>query len=505
MGFGMARKHRTTRISLALASAAAALALSACGGGADTQDGTATSATRLAQLDATAVSPSFHLAPIELDEPAADADAAVHQEAVVPGMEALPTAQLPVETIRRTAFMRRAALRAQREGGALEAVMNASSQAIAVRVYTPAQIRAAYQLPAISTGTSASRAALGAGQTIYLIDAYHHPNAYADLAAFSSHFGLPSCTNALIAPTATLPLAPASSTYGCSFSVVYAGGNGKMSATAPAYDANWATEIALDIQAAHVVAPLARIVLIEAASSSITGLNSAVALANSMGNGIVSMSYGSPEGTWVNSYDSLFQGKGMQYFASTGDNGAGVNWPAASARVVAVGGTTLTYDGGTRSEKAWSGTGGGTSLYVAKPSYQAALGGSANRRRVADVALDADPYTGQYIAFTPKGGVLGWFSAGGTSLAAPQWAAIGAVVNAQRLLKGNSMLTSFHGALYLNARATPQLAAASFLDVASGADGSCAACVATAGYDTPTGLGTPNAAALLPVLAGASQ
>lgn len=503
MGLGMEQERSTARIFLALASVAAATALSACGGAADT--GTVTSAARLEQLDAITASPSFHLAPIELDEPAADANASVHAEAVVPGMEMLPTAQLAVETIRRTAFARRAELRAQRERGESDAVANAASQAIAVKVYTPAQIRAAYQLPAVSTASATTRAALGAGQTIYLIDAYHHPNAYADLAAFSSHFGLPACTSTPIAPTTTLPLAPASSTAGCSFSVVYAGSSGKMSATAPAYDANWATEIALDIQAAHAIAPLARIVLVEAASSSVTGLNSAVTLANSMGSGIVSMSYGSPEGTWVNSYDSLFQAKGMQYFASTGDNGAAVNWPAASARVVAVGGTSLSYDGGARSETAWSGTGGGTSLYVAKPSYQAALGGSANRRRVADVALDADPYTGQYVAFTPKGGVLGWFSAGGTSLAAPQWAALGAVVNAQRLLKGNSMLSSFHGALYLNARATPQLAAASFLDVASGSDGRCAACVATAGYDTPTGLGTPNAAALLPVLAGASQ
>jgi subtilase family serine protease len=500
----------TTALSLAVA-----LALSACGGGSQDGAGSATAATvtatatQLAQVDTLSAAPSFHLAPLELDEPAADAAApAVHAEAVLSGMETLPTAQLQVETIRQVAYARRAVLRARRESEDSSASNEASpnaAQAAVVKVYTPAQIRAAYQLPAISTGTSAGRAALGAGQTIYLIDANHNPNAYADLVAFNSHFSLPSCTNVGIAASSTLPLAPAVASSGCTFSVVYAGSNGKMSATAPAYDASWATEIDLDVQSAHAVAPLARIVLIEATSSSITDLNSAIALANSMGSGIVSMSFGSAEGTWVNSYDSQFQARGMQYFASTGDNGAAVNWPAASAHVVAVGGTTLTYNGGVRSETAWSGTGGGTSLYVAKPSYQTTLPGSANRRRVADVSLDADPYTGQYVAFTPKGGVLGWFSAGGTSIAAPEWAALAAVANAQRLAKGYSMLTSFHGALYLNARATAQLASTSFLDVSSGSDGRCAACVSAAGYDTPTGLGTPNATALLTVLGGVTQ
>ncbi len=101
--------------------------------------------------------------------------------------------------------------------------------AVSASVYTPAQIRAAYQLPPLPTSwtglTAAQAAQFGAGQTIYIVDAYHNPNAAAELAAFNSRFGLPSCTTVAIPASTALPLAAANPSNGCQFSVVYANTN----------------------------------------------------------------------------------------------------------------------------------------------------------------------------------------------------------------------------------------------------------------------------------------
>ena len=232
--------------------------------------------------------------------------------------------------------------------------------------YTPAQIRAAYGLPALptvgSTLTPTQAAQMGAGQTIYIIATMHDPNIAAELNAFNQKFDLPACTTTTISATARLPLATATSS-GCEFSVVYNTSSGTMTSGTPAYDAAWATEMALDVQWAHATAPLARIILIEAPEASTVGLIGAVKLANAMGPGIVSMSFGAPEGNWTPSVDSVFSMANMSYVAATGDSGAGVYWPAVSPNVLAVGGTTMTYTGnGARTEVSWSGTGGGTSL-----------------------------------------------------------------------------------------------------------------------------------------------
>ena len=482
-------------LKLACLPVLAAMALSACGGGADnsmTAEGVAT--------------PHFQLAPVELTAPDQTLNlAAIHTEAVLSGMETLPRAGLLPETI----HAQLKALRAARRSAGQSEVLPAAASATAMTVFQPAQIRAAYGLPAV-TGSAApagaaAQAALGAGQTIYLVDANHHPNALSDLNAYSRQFNMPGCTSVAITPATPLPLTAASTSAGCTFSVVYADANGKRTTTAPAYDSGWAFEIALDVEQAHAMAPLARIVLIEAPSSGTTVLAKAVALANSMGSGIVSMSFGAAEGSWMAAMDSNFQGSNMQYFASTGDSGTGVNWPSVSARVVAVGGTTLTLNGTSRAETVWSGTGGGTSKYVPVPAYQMALSKTIVFRRAADVAMVSDPNTGQYIGFTPSGGTFGWYSAGGTSIAAPAWAGIAAVINAKRLAGGLTMLPSFQNALYNDVLAVPASYRSAFLDVISGNDGNCTTCSSTAGYDAPTGMGTPNGAALIAILSTVAQ
>ena len=389
----------------------------------------------------------------------------------------------------------------------------------AVSTYTPAQIRAAYGLPALPALLSASAikslsaaqaAQLGAGQTIYIVDAMHDPNVAAELSAFNAKFGLPTCTAKTLTVGTALPLAAAPLADGCTLITAYNTANGTLSASAPPYDAGWATEIALDVQWAHATAPLARIVLIEAPDASLNSLLGAVKLANAMGPGVVSMSFGSNEGSWTASVDGAFSGTGMSYLAATGDSGVAVSWPAVSARVLAVGGTSLRYSGsGARSEVSWSKTGGGMSAYTATPAYQsvATLPGAVAlaRRSVADVAFNADPSTGQFVAVIAKGSsVVNWVSAGGTSLSAPQWAGLVAVANALRTQAGKGVLGQPHAALYNQIAAVPGSYAAVFADITSGSHGTCAACTARAGYDQLTGLGTPNASALWTALSGAS-
>ncbi len=493
---------------LCLPTTLTAALLSACGGGADPGQPT-TTATLTLQLPATApaalapvedlAQPSFHVAALDLDAP--DNSPQPHRQQPSAALAGLATRGLTARGID-DALARRSAL----VGSNGEATPLAASST--VTTYTPAQIRAAYKLPALPTSTaglSAAQAAqLGAGQTLYIVNAKHNPNVVAELSAFNNQFGLPGCSSRTLAANASLPLAAASSS-GCELVIAYSSAAGALTSTVPAYDSGWATEIALDVQWAHATAPLARIVLIEAPDASVTSLANAVALANKMGSGVVSMSFGAAEGSWTAGYDAVFSGSGMSYLAATGDNGSAVSWPSVSTKVLAVGGTTLSYSGsGTRSEAAWSGTGGGVSAYVALPAYQSGLAGLA-RRGVADVAFNANPGSGQYVASIPSGSSsVRWLSAGGTSLSTPQWAGLLAVANAMRVAAGKGLLGVPHGVLYGQVAGVSASYSAAFADIASGSNGSCGVCTARAGYDTPTGWGTPNASALLSTLSGAT-
>jgi len=477
----------------ALLSCLAAATLAACGGGADEPVDTPAAAAA-----GVPVHPTFHMAAAQLDEPAdADTAAAPHRFQIDAAVAGLVTARL---TPARLADAQRARA---------TAATAPAAAAVSATVYTPAQIRAAYGLPQLPPAgaalSNADAASLGAGQTIYLVDAHDHPNALADLARFSAKFGLPACVSAPIATSAALPLARAGG--GCTFTVAYADNRGTLLAAAPSYDAEWASEIALDVEWAHAIAPLARLVLIEVPTDNSNQLQGGVALANRMGPGVVSMSFGAPEGSWVRSSESNFAAAGMTYVASAGDNGAQVLWPAVSARVLAVGGTRLHWNGvDARSETAWARSGGGVSAVEPLPDWQSGItvpgAGAPKMRSVADVAFNADPTTGQYVALTAKGAsTTSWNAYGGTSIGAPQWAGLVAVANARRAAAGRALLGDFHGALY-RAIAGPLVPhAASFTDIVDGRDGACASCSAATGYDTVTGWGTPNAGVLLDVLA----
>ena len=282
------------------------------------------------------------------------------------------------------------------------------------------------------------------------------------------------------------------------FQKAYAG------STRPPTDSGWALEISLDVEWAHAAAPGADIVLVEATSNSTMNLLSAVDTAVSKGARVVSMSWGSGEFSSETAADSHFNHAGVTFFASSGDSGAGVSFPAVSPYVVAVGGTTLRLDtsGNVQSEAAWTGSGGGASAFETEPGYQvsAHIARVNGKRGGPDVAYDANPSTGYPVYdTTPYGGHVGWFQTGGTSAASPQWAGLVAVVDQLRAghpLSSNSLTSSPE----YNAAAS-SVYATNYRDVISGSDGSCANCSAATGFDRVTGLGAPRANKLIPYLA----
>ncbi|MCZ8219599.1 MAG: S53 family peptidase [Acidovorax sp.] len=501
------------------------LVVMGCGGSADTE-GASDVATTITTLQVSAdvlppevegmwAQPTFHIAPVVLEAPDdMDAQDANHSARSAPKSQQVPEMFKALSTRRLTpSSLEEVQQRSANTSLAMPKAVAAAPLAGtgAVTTYSVAQVRAAYgfgALPAVGAKPSGVQAAqLGAGQTVYVVGAKHNPNVAAELASFNQKFGLPACAAKVLPVTTGLPLAAASPAVGCELWVAYSTASGGISAVAPAYDAGWATEIALDVQWVHAIAPLARIVLVEAPDASVNSLLGAIRLANSMGPGVVSMSFGAQEGAWTASVDSAFTAAGMTYLAATGDSGAGVNWPSVSSNVIAVGGTTLTYSGsGSRSEVSWSGTGGGTSGFVAVPAYQKSSvpgTGSLVRRTVADVAMNADPATGQYVAvMQPGSSAVQWISAGGTSLAAPMWAGLVAVANAGRQQAALPLMAGGHALLYGQIGAVASNYASSFADIRLGSHGVCSTCSAGPGYDQLTGLGTPNASTLVNLLAG---
>jgi subtilase family serine protease len=303
---------------------------------------------------------------------------------------------------------------------------------------TPPAVRSAYNLTGNGTGT------------IAIVDAYDDSRAQSDLATFSKAENLPACGS------------------GC-FT------KHKMSSFTFS-NSSWALEESLDIEWAHAIAPGAKILLVEARSASGNDLLSAVKWAKAQPGVVsVSMSWGGSEFSGESSYDPDFKQTGVAFFAASGDSGTGVEWPAVSDNVIGVGGTTLNVSGGTVSESAWSGSGGGISSYETRPSFQNGFV-TGNYRGVPDVSYDADPNTGFPVYDSVMySGYSGWWEVGGTSAGTVQWAAI-------RALAGSSLTEQ---QLYTDAGPSH------FRDITSGSNGSCSVCNAVSGYDYVTGLGSP--------------
>ncbi len=233
------------------------------------------------------------------------------------------------------------------------------------------------------------------------------------------------------------------------------------------------------------ICPGCRILLVEGDAPTLNDLGTAVNTAVRMGAKFVSNSYGAPEPANASSYDSnYYYHPGVVITASSGDSGYGIHYPASGKGVTAVGGTTLKRSSTSRgwTETAWSGAGSGCSASVSRPQFQVGLNtGCANRAEV-DVSAVADPQTGVavYQTYTSSTTKPGWQIYGGTSVSAPIVAAIYALAGDP----GSSDVPN----------AYPYANPSSLNDVTSGSNGSCAGpmCTAGAGWDGPTGLGTPN-------------
>ena len=321
--------------------------------------------------------------------------------------------------------------------------------------FGPAQFHGAYNVPTASVRSD---------MTIAVIVGYDNPNAKADLDVYNAAMGLPAFPS-------------------CSSTVTTACFQKVKQKSSISTNESWILESSEDVQTTHQMCQNCKILLVEATTSQISNLMWAVDTAVSMGAQVVNTSWGFTESSTTLSNDSHFNHPGVAFVASSGDNGYGSHWPAASQYVTAVGGTTLTIDGLNNwvSETAWASGGSGCSAYETKPVFQTDTG--CLKRSYADVAADAD-YAASGAAIYDSFGINGnfyWLKVGGTSLAAPLVSGIYALGGVTPGLQQNSLP-------YLHGNAT------NLHDVLSGSNGSCGTylCNAGIGYDGPTGLGTPN-------------
>jgi PKD repeat protein len=323
--------------------------------------------------------------------------------------------------------------------------------------FGPAALQSAYLVP---TG--------GAGQTVAIVDAYDDPYAESELATYRSQFGLPPCTTA----------------NGCFKKVNQNGATSPL----PAADSGWAVEIALDLAMVSAICPSCNILLVEASSATMGDLGAAENAAAALAPAAISNSWGGSDSSSSTTYDAqYFNHPGILIAVSSGDNGYGVEYPASSKYVLAVGGTSLVTSASSRgwAESVWDGAGSGCSAYVSKPSLQTDPG--CSNRTVADVSAVADPNTGVAVYSTYEGG---WLTVGGTSASSPIVAAIFAAAGKTTL--GNAF---------------PYTHTSAFYDVTTGSNGSCSPaylCTGQVGFDGPTGWGTPNGQ-LIAASSGAAQ
>jgi kumamolisin len=345
--------------------------------------------------------------------------------------------------------------------------------------YTPPQVAEAYKFPANASG---------AGQTIGIIElggGYKQ----ADLTAYFKTLGLP-------APAIT--------------AVLVDGGK-----NAPSNANSADGEVMLDIEVAASVAPGAKIAVYFTPNTDQGFIDAITTAVHDETNkpGVISISWGGPESSWttqsMTALDAACQSAaalGVTITVAAGDNGSSdgatgnnVDFPASSPHVLSCGGTKLDANGSTIvSEVVWNelankegATGGGVSNVFALPSWQANSNvpkpsGSTGGRGVPDVAGDADPTTGYTIRVDGDTTVIG-----GTSAVAPLWAGLVAVANQQLGAQVGFIQPAIYAAK----------AASGFNDITQGNNG---AFSAGPGWDACTGLGSPIAGKLIPLLAPAT-
>jgi subtilase family serine protease len=428
--------------------------------------------------------------------------------------------------------------------GATTPPSEAACFAVGRRCFTPTSMQNSYNLPPLYAAGNA-----GQGVTIAIIDSFGNPNMASDLANFDTQMGLPHmCGEPGAACGGGAP----------TFTHVY--WNGQTQVKSPPPNSNgtglqerdgWVIETALDVEWAHAMAPEANILNVTTNPAETQGVQGLPAMMDAEQYivdhhqaTVITQSFGTTEENF-NGTQSLLNlrhafisaaANGVTVLASTGDFGTAnpgktpvnnpatipfptVNWPSSDPLVTAVGGTYLCTNPitgigidsvdpptncqanpGVR-EIGWIDAGGGFSHVFAKPSYQNSLpAGSTSigaMRGVPDVGFQASARTGPLV-YATGAGAGGWFIVGGTSCSSPQFAGLVAIADQ---IAGHG-LGLINPTLYALA-AGPNYGTY-FYDVTTGnnqADPTVPGFPATTGWDPVTGLGTPNAAALVPALA----
>ncbi|MEW1825393.1 S53 family peptidase [Streptomyces sp. NPDC088196] len=331
--------------------------------------------------------------------------------------------------------------------------------------YTPAQIKGGYNVSGTYTGS---------GQKIALLefDGFQQSN----ITKYDTNYSLGS-------PTPTVSKVD--------------GGSGSLG--------DGQVEVELDIEVLHAIAPKANVTVFEGPNSDAGEVDTYQAIVDS-GIPTTSISWGASESqrttSNINAVDAVFKAgaaEGLGFYAASGDDGSDdagdgtttVDYPASDPYVTGVGGTTLTVTSANAwsKETAWSGGGGGKSSVFKIPSWQTAVQKSAGGgyRQVPDVSALANPSPG--VSIYSQGS---WGTVGGTSAAAPEWAAFGALYNQQAAAAGKANLGFANPALYT-------ASGTGFHDITSGSNG---AYSAASGWDFTTGWGSYNAATLATKLLG---
>jgi hypothetical protein len=400
----------------------------------------------------------------------------------------------------------------------------------------------------VTGGPQPCSAAVDAAPDWYAYTADQLASAYQFSSLYGAHDFGSGVTVALyeLAPNLTSDISGYQTCYGTSASVSYVEVDGGSTTTYGGTE-----EATLDIEDVIGLAPEANIIVYQGPNGSGTGpYDTYQAIVDADTAQVISTSWllcepleTSTEETAENTLFEEAAGQGQSIFAATGDTGSegcernddstalAVGDPASQPYVTGVGGTTLSVLGPPPTETVWNETansagaaGGGVSADWTMPSYQSGAPSSlhvinANSsgtpcaaatgkycREVPDVSADADPYTSYLIYYNyPDGdsGHNGWQGIGGTSAAAPLWAALMALIDADSTCSGKPI--GFANPVLYAAAATTSYSSA-FHDITSGnndyGDQHGGLYPAGTAYDMASGLGTPNVGALAGLLCG---
>jgi subtilase family serine protease len=434
----------------------------------------------------------------------------------------------------------------------------ANCNSVGRRCFTATSMENSYDLrPLYNMGDE------GQGVTVAIIDSFGNPNMASDLENFSTQEGLPQmCGEPGV--TCAPGMGTFTHVFWDGNTQVKAPPPGSNGTNLQARNA-WALETSLDVEWVHSIAPKANILNVTTNIAETLGvqgfpdmMKAEQFIIDHHQATVISQSFASAEQAF-NSTQSLlnlrfaFQdaaANGVTVLGSSGDGGTAntlkeplknpttipyptVQWPASDPLVTGVGGTYLCTDPVTglgvdntdppsacdkqsNREIAWIDAGGGFSSVFAKPSYQDTLPAGSTpittMRGVPDVSYQASSRTGVLVYDTAPGDATsglgcpggspcsaGWYVVGGTSSSAPQF---GAIVALADQMAGHG-LGLINPTLYKLASGPDH--GKYFYDVTTGNNGAQAPAIpgypATSGWDPVTGLGTPDAANLVPALA----